>query len=79
LRAVEADSSGRIKINPLANWTPDDIADYFKRNELPRHPLEAEGYRSIGCLACTDRVQPGEDARAGRWRHAAKTECGIHR
>jgi phosphoadenosine phosphosulfate reductase len=79
LPAVEADADGRIKINPLADWTPAEIAAYFRVHDLPRHSLEADGYRSIGCLPCTDRVRPGEDPRAGRWRHSAKTECGIHR
>jgi phosphoadenosine phosphosulfate reductase len=78
LPAIEADADGRIKINPLADWTPADIAAYFRTHDLPRHRLEADGYRSIGCLPCTDRVADGEDPRAGRWRHAAKTECGIH-
>lgn len=67
------------KINPLANWSKGALDAYFARHELPRHPLEADGFLSIGCMPCTDRVAPGEDARAGRWRGAAKTECGIHR
>lgn len=68
----------RIKINPLASWTPNDIADYFRAHDLPAHPLVAQGYPSIGCLPCTSRIAPGEDARAGRWRGQEKTECGIH-
>ena len=79
LPVIEPDADGRIKVNPLAGWTPDGIAAYFARHNLPRHGLEADGYRSIGCRPCTDRVRNGEDPRAGRWRHAAKTECGIHR
>jgi phosphoadenosine phosphosulfate reductase len=47
-------------------------------NRLPRHPLVAKGYPSIGCAPCTSPVKPGEDPRAGRWRGSAKTECGIH-
>ena len=47
-------------------------------NRLPRHPLVAKGYPSIGCAPCTSPVAPGEDPRAGRWRGSAKTECGIH-
>lgn len=69
---------GRVKINPLAAWSADDVAQYFTEHDLPRHPLEADGYTSIGCLPCTDRAAPGEDARAGRWRGRGKTECGIH-
>jgi phosphoadenosine phosphosulfate reductase len=78
LPAIEADTDGRTKINPLANWTPAEIAAYFRAHDLPRHRLEADGYRSIGCIPCTDRVADGEHPRAGRWRHATKTECGIH-
>lgn len=69
---------GRFKINPLADWMKADIDSYFEEYNLPRHPLEADGYLSIGCMPCTDKVKPGEDARAGRWRGADKTECGIH-
>ena len=70
--------NGRTKINALANWSEADVARYFAAYKLPRHPLEADGYSSIGCMPCTARTQPGEDARAGRWRGQAKTECGIH-
>jgi phosphoadenosine phosphosulfate reductase len=51
---------------------------YFQAHDLPRHPLEADGFLSIGCMPCTDRVGVGEHVRAGRWRGSAKTECGIH-
>lgn len=68
----------RLKINPLATWTPDDIAAYMVAHDLPRHPLQALGYASVGCLPCTTPVAAGEDARAGRWRGQDKTECGIH-
>lgn len=74
---VEADGA-KLKINPLAAWLPEQLAVYTIENDLPAHPLVADGYPSIGCMPCTDRVAPGEDARAGRWRGAAKTECGIH-
>ena len=68
----------RIKINPLANWTATQLLTYLDDHELPRHRLVAKGYPSIGCIPCTSQVRPGEDARAGRWRGNAKTECGIH-
>jgi phosphoadenosine phosphosulfate reductase len=71
-------ADGRIKINPLADWRKENLDAYFERHALPRHPLEADGFLSIGCMACTDRVAPGEDVRAGRWRGQEKTECGIH-
>lgn len=69
---------GRIKINPLAGWTKEELDQYFEDHDLPRHPLEADGFLSIGCMPCTDRVKPGEDIRAGRWRGRDKDECGIH-
>ncbi len=77
LPRFEADA-GRLKINPLADWTKADLDAYFAAHTLPRHPLEAQGYLSIGCAPCTSKVLPGEDARAGRWRGSGKVECGIH-
>ncbi len=69
---------GRLKINPLGDWTKADLEAYFEAHDLPRHPLEAKGYLSVGCEPCTSTVAPGEDPRAGRWRGWDKTECGIH-
>ena len=69
---------GRLKINPLGDWTKDDLEAYFEAHSLPRHPLEAQGFLSVGCEPCTSPVGPGEDPRAGRWRGWDKTECGIH-
>lgn len=77
----EADSSGntpRLKINPLAHWRAEDVAAYIDNNRLPRHPMVARGYPSIGCAPCTGPVDPGRDPRAGRWPGMGKTECGIH-
>jgi len=68
----------RLKFNPLADWTKADLDAYFEAHALPRHPLEEQGYLSIGCAPCTSMVKPGEDPRAGRWRGWEKTECGIH-
>jgi phosphoadenosine phosphosulfate reductase len=68
----------KVKVNPLANWSAQDITDYMTAQNLPPHPLVAKNYLSIGCLPCTSPVRPGEDARAGRWRGKGKTECGIH-
>ncbi len=70
--------TGRIKVNPLAHWAPEDVKNYMEENRLPRHPLVARGYPSIGCAPCTSPVKPGEDPRAGRWRDQNKEECGIH-
>lgn len=69
---------GRLKMNPLADWDKARIEAYFKEHDLPRHPLEGQGYLSVGCAPCTSVVKPGEDPRAGRWRGWDKTECGIH-
>ncbi|WP_238547973.1 phosphoadenylyl-sulfate reductase [Meridianimarinicoccus roseus] len=74
----DTDGEDRLKINPLAHWTPQDVQDYMVNNRLPRHPLVAHGYPSIGCAPCTSKVKPGEDPRAGRWRGQQKEECGIH-
>ncbi len=73
-----SDAMGRLKINPLIDWSPEMIAAYIAEHDLPLHPLVAEGYPSIGCSPCTSKVASGEDARAGRWRGWEKVECGIH-
>ncbi len=71
-------ADGRVKINPLAHWSKARIDEVFAARGLPRHPLEAEGYPSIGCMSCTARVAPGADPRSGRWAESGRTECGIH-
>lgn len=78
LEFFEAEPPARLRINPLAHWRSADVQDYMAENNLPRHPLVAKGYASIGCAPCTSPIKPGEDPRAGRWRGSAKTECGIH-
>ena len=72
------EDEGRLKLNPLAAWDKARLDAYFEEHRLLRHPLEAEGYPSIGCAPCTSKVLPGEDPRAGRWRGWEKVECGIH-
>ena len=72
------DAAGRLKVNPLADWSSDQIDSYFAATGLPPHPLVAQGYPSIGCSPCTSKVAPGEDPRSGRWKGWDKTECGIH-
>jgi phosphoadenylyl-sulfate reductase (thioredoxin) len=69
---------GQIRVNPMANWSADEIEAYFAAHDLPRHPLTEGGYRSIGCWPCTQPSSDDEDARAGRWKGLDKTECGIH-
>ena len=78
LQFFESEPPARLRINPLAHWRSQDVQDYMAENNLPRHPLVAQGYASIGCAPCTSPVKPGEDPRAGRWRGSQKTECGIH-
>jgi len=78
LPLLEFDGTGRIKINPLFNWRPSDIADYRAAHDLPAHPLASRGYTSIGCRPCTRPRKAGEAPREGRWGGMAKTECGIH-
>jgi len=68
----------RVKVNPLVGWIATDVLNYIAEAGLPRHPLAAKGFPSIGCLPCTSAIRPGEDIRAGRWRGRGKTECGIH-
>ena len=78
LEFFENEDNRRIKVNPLAHWRAGDIEDYIANNRLPRHPLVAKGYPSIGCAPCTSPVKGNEDPRAGRWRGSGKQECGIH-
>jgi len=68
----------RLKFNPFANVSREQIADIYASAGLPPHPLAASGFQSIGCMPCTSRTSSDEDARAGRWRGRSKTECGIH-
>ena len=72
------DKHGLVKINPLAAWSDFQVEIYQTAHGLPRNPLVAQGYPSIGCEPCTRKVAPGEDPRSGRWAGTDKTECGIH-
>ena len=78
LPVAERDGAGRLKLNPLADWTAPALAEFMDRHALPRHPLVAAGYPSIGCAPCTTPVAPGEAPRAGRWRGSDRQECGLH-
>jgi phosphoadenosine phosphosulfate reductase len=75
---VVEDDGSRLKFNPFANISREEIEAIYQRAKLPPHPLAASGYLSVGCMPCTGRTSPDEDVRAGRWRGRAKTECGIH-
>jgi len=74
---VEQDGE-RLKFNPFANVSREQIEAIYADAKLPPHPLAGKGYLSVGCMPCTSRTSPDEDARAGRWRGRPKTECGIH-
>jgi phosphoadenosine phosphosulfate reductase len=76
--AVVEDDGAKLKFNPFANVEREEIEAIYQLAKLPPHPLLASGYQSVGCMPCSSRTAPGEDARAGRWRGRAKTECGIH-
>jgi phosphoadenosine phosphosulfate reductase len=79
VRKVEWDHKfGLVKINPLADWTTTMVWSYVSKHRVPYNPLHDRNYPSIGCTHCTRAVQPGEDARAGRWSGFGKTECGLH-
>lgn len=78
-RKVEIDGArGLVKVQPLADWSDEDVVGYLYRHDVPYNALHDEGYPSIGCFPCTRAVADGEDARAGRWAGTGKTECGLH-
>lgn len=78
-RVVEADPKfNLVKVNPLVRWTHDDVWGHLYAHDVPTNPLHQQGYPSIGCQPCTSPIVPGENLRAGRWRGAQKTECGLH-
>jgi phosphoadenosine phosphosulfate reductase len=68
----------KVKVNPIAAWTGDDVDAYAAEHGVLVNPLAYDGYPSIGCAPCTRRVAPGEDPRSGRWAGTGKTECGLH-
>ena len=69
-----------LKINPILDWTVDEVWDYVRKNDVPYNKLHDMGYPSIGCAPCTRAVEEGEDPRAGRWwwEQDSDKECGIH-
>jgi phosphoadenosine phosphosulfate reductase len=77
---LDHDHGGIVKVNPIADWTKDEVWDYISANEVPYHALFDQGYTSIGCAPCTRPVEPGEQDRSGRWwwETNAPKECGIH-
>jgi phosphoadenosine phosphosulfate reductase len=82
IKKVELDYThgGIVKLNPLADWTKEDVWAYVREHDVPYHPLYEQGYPSIGCGPCTRATYPGEDDRAGRWWWEIRgvKECGIH-
>ena len=83
LKAIERDdlNGGILKINPLIEWSEEQLLAYIEEHHLPKNRLYSQGYRSIGCAPCTRAVKQGEDARAGRWwwENPENKECGLHR
>ena len=77
-KILELQDDGLLKINPLLNWTNEDVREYSQEHRLPAHPLFQRGYRSIGCAPCTVAIDGNDDERAGRWAGRGKTECGLH-
>jgi len=75
---VVEEADGKVKFNPLANWSKAELDAYVKQHDLPSHPLQAFGYPSVGCWPCTQPATEGDNVRAGRWAGSDKTECGIH-
>jgi len=81
VRKAELESDGRLlKINPLADWSDDDVWRYVREHDVAVNRLHAEGYPSVGCAPCTRAVAPGDDPRSGRWwwENADTRECGLH-
>lgn len=81
VQMVEWDeSNGLIKLNPLINWTDEEVWNYIKSHDIPYNPLHDRGFTSIGCQPCTRAIAPGEDIRAGRWwwEQPENKECGLH-
>jgi phosphoadenosine phosphosulfate reductase len=67
-----------VKVNPMAQWSREQIWTHIKKYKIPYNPLHDQGYRSIGCMTCTRKITEGQDERAGRWTGFKKVECGIH-
>jgi len=81
LALVEWDeTNNKLKVNPLLNWTEQQVWDYIRANKIPYNTLHDKGFPSIGCLPCTRAILPGEDVRAGRWwwENPDNRECGLH-
>jgi thioredoxin-dependent adenylylsulfate APS reductase len=78
--AVDETHGGIVKVNPVADWTRDQVWEYIRANKLPYNELYNRGYTSIGCDPCTRAIQPGEEERAGRWwwEDSGLKECGLH-
>lgn len=75
---ISLDNDSIYKICPMVEWTEKNIEEYILKFDLPRHPLGAYGYRSIGCAPCTKPTALSENPRKGRWSNSGKTECGLH-
>ena len=75
---IDDEAAARLRVNPLADFTLEVLRAYLETHNLPKHPLVKDGYLSIGCMPCTDKVKEGNDYRSGRWSEQDKEECGMH-
>jgi len=77
---IDAANGGIVKLNPIADWTHEDVMAYIRANDVPTNRLNAQGYPSVGCDPCSRAIAPGEDPRSGRWwwENPETRECGIH-
>jgi phosphoadenosine phosphosulfate reductase len=77
---LDRDHGDIVKINPLADWSHDEVWGYIRKHDVPYNRLHKQGFPSIGCAPCTRAVKPGEDLRAGRWwwENSNSKECGLH-
>ena len=77
---IDAANGGIVKLNPIADWSQEQLDQYVKAHDVPQHGLYSKGYTSIGCLPCTRQTKPGENPRAGRWwwEQDLQKECGLH-
>lgn len=78
---LDENNHGRVKLNPLIDWSMKEVWDYIKTHNIPYHKLHDKGFPSIGCQPCTRAIEPGEDVRAGRWwwEQPEHKECGLHK
>lgn len=78
MKVEQAAPHGVLRFHPMLDWTIQEVYAYLREYQLPRHPLDAQGYASIGCEPCTKKPDPGLQEREARWYGMKKTECGLN-